>query len=71
MNNTLSTLIEALTLLSHYDDPAYPTLCEHDILYVFVDPSLVSDDDLDRLSDLGFNARPADGCFYSYRFGNA
>lgn len=71
MNNTLSALIEALTLLSHYDDPSYPTRCEREILYVFVDPSLVTAEDLDRLSDLGFNACPADGCFYSHRFGNA
>ena len=60
-------------LLSKYDDPAYPTLCKEDVLYVLVDPKKVSPDDLQRLRDIGFIPTHEIGvpCFMSYRYGSS
>lgn len=67
----MDKLIEALTLLMKYDCPKRPTHCEYDVLYVLVDPRLVSEDDVERLSDLGFIAVEEEGHFRSYRYGSA
>ena len=64
-------LVEALTIFLKYGDKYAPTGCEHDVLYVYVEPSKVSQADLARLESLGF--RPdynVDG-FSSFRFGSA
>lgn len=75
----MKDLIEALTILSKYLDgdsyhSGHPTHCEHDILHVYVDQS-VSDEDKDKLDELGFH--PGDYCggdedtsFSSGRFGS-
>lgn len=65
----MSELIEALQILLKYDDPDYPTHCEHDVLHVAVDPELVSDEDKNRLDELGFFEDEFEG-FSSYKFGN-
>jgi hypothetical protein len=62
-------LIEALTIFAKYTDAEYPTHCEHDKLYVLVDPAKVTAEDKARLEDLGF--RPSVDAFYSFRFGSA
>ena len=49
----LSKLIEALQIFLKYGDPSYPTHCEHDVLYVCVEPGKVSKEDLERLKKLG------------------
>ncbi len=67
----MDDLIEALQIMSKYDKPAYPTHCEHDELFVFVDPSLVTPEDLGKLRKLGFFADEGEQCFKSYRFGSA
>lgn len=64
----MKDLIEALTILANYGDPYAPTHCEHDVLYVAVDPKLVSAEDKARLHELSFDPEP-DG-FRSYRFGS-
>jgi hypothetical protein len=67
-------LIEALTLLLKYGNPAYPTHCEHDVLYIVgIEPSEVSDEDKAKLDELGFFVSDEDGFehFRSYRFGSA
>jgi len=67
-------LIEALTIFAKYTNAASPTCCEHDILYVLVDPAVVSAEDRARLARLGFYAHEDDNNdkdFYSYRFGRA
>lgn len=69
----MKDLIEALTILSKYTDVDYPTHCEHDVMQVNVDPSLVTDDDRAKLASLGFEAFEGgdgeDPDFRSYRFG--
>lgn len=65
----MDDLIEALTILRKYENPAFPTNCEHDTLWVNVDSGLVSDEDKRRLDQLGFF--PADeGGFMSFKFGS-
>lgn len=69
----MKDLIEALTIFAKYIDPGVhcPTGCEHDELFVYVDPMTVGADDLGRLADLGFAPNPHAGHFYSFRFGSA
>jgi hypothetical protein len=62
-------LIEALAIFRKYASPEYPTRCEHDVLYVNVDPALVSAEDTRRLGALGFSASGED-CFTSFKFGS-
>jgi hypothetical protein len=66
-------LIEALTILAAYADPDARSVtgCEHDELYVYLDPARVTAADKDRLNDLGFHASEHDEHFYSFRFGSA
>lgn len=66
----MEELIKALQIMRKYDNPSRPTHCEHDELRVFVDPALVSEDDLKTLEELGFNPVPEDYCFQSYRYGS-
>lgn len=66
----MKNLIEALQIFLKYSDSAYPTCCEHDVLYVLVPHESVSDDDKKRLSELGFEPDRA-GNFRSYVFGSA
>lgn len=63
--------IEACQIFLKYGDIAYPFACEHDILYVFYDGSVMSDDDLDRLELLGFNWDDDEQHFYSFKYGSA
>lgn len=68
----MKDLIAALTIFAKYGDPFSPTHCEHDVLIVTIDPSLVSSEDKVLLEDLDFFEGPEfDDCFYSYRFGSA
>lgn len=50
----MKDLIEALSIFLKYDNPKHPTHCEHDYLYVNINPSLVSEEDTKRLEELGF-----------------
>lgn len=51
----MEDLIKALQIFLKYGNKNYPTFCEHDILYVDVDPSVVSDEDKKVLDELGFS----------------
>lgn len=64
-------LIEALKIFAKYGDKAYPTGCEHDMLYVYYDPAEISGEDIDALEDLGFHADRPYEQFYSFRYGSA
>lgn len=64
----MDDLIEALQILRKYDNPAYPTNCNHDELWVCIDPSRVSAEDIARLEELGFSV--VDDLFRSTRFGS-
>jgi len=67
----MNDLIEALTIFAKYTDDAHPTCCEHDVLYVLVDPAAVPAEDRARLETLGFVAQDHDQNFTSNRFGSA
>lgn len=65
----MKELIEALTILLEYDNPQFPTHCEHDELHVAVSPKNVSEADMKRLAELSFTPDEFGG-FSSYRFGS-
>lgn len=68
----MNDLIEALQIFSKYTNTKYPTWCEHDVMHICdVNPDEVSQEDLERLDDLGFFVSQEDGEFMSYRFGSA
>ena len=67
----LDGLIAALQIFRKYDNPRWPTHCEHDYLYVLIKPHLVSEEDLERLDELGFSPDEEEDCFISYKFGSA
>lgn len=64
----MKELIEALTIFMKYDDGRV-THCEHDELFICIDPSEVSEEDLKRLEELSFTPNSVDG-FSSFRFGS-
>jgi hypothetical protein len=65
----MEDLIKALQILLKYGNPDYPTNCSHDELHVAIDPSLVSEEDLATLDELGFFPNEYDG-FSSFKFGS-
>ena len=65
----MEDLIKALQIFLKYGNPRNPTTCDHDVLYVNIDPSLVSDEDKVKLNVLGFFKSEYDG-FQSYRYGS-
>ena len=70
----MEQLIEALQILLKYGNPSYPTHCEHDILTICgIDPSDVSDEDKEKLDDLGFfvGDEYGDEAFHSFKYGSA
>ncbi len=66
----MNELIEALQIFAKYTETKYPTHCEHDVLHVLVDPENVSDEDKNRLEELGFINDEEFECFASYRYGS-
>lgn len=67
----MDDLIEALVIFRKYTDERWPTHCEHDVMYVCVDPDAVSDADKAKLDELSFIPSDDEECFASYRFGSA
>lgn len=66
----LSELVEALQIFLKYDDPDYPTRCEHGELLIHdIDIEQVSKEDITRLDELGFIIDNERHCFKSYRYG--
>jgi DNA-binding protein YbaB len=66
----MKDLIEALQILMKYGNPDYPTHCEHDVLTINIDPSLVSEEDTKRLDKLGVFACEDEEHFQSFKFGS-
>lgn len=48
----------------------YPTYCNHDELWVDIEPEKVSEEDLEMLRTLGFFPFEDGSGFYSFRFGS-
>lgn len=66
----MEDLIKALQIFLKYGNPYCPTHCEHDELYIMIDPELVSEEDMVALEELDFTPNDVDG-FSSYRFGSS
>lgn len=67
----MKDLIEALNIFLKYGNPNWPTHCEHDVMYVSIDPEIVSPEDIKRLGELGFLPdNEGNETFYSYKFGS-
>lgn len=68
----MDKLIEALLIFRKYGNPTFPTHCEHDTLYVLINPKIVSEEDLGALEELGFSEDYQTGdTFSSWRYGSA
>ncbi len=68
----MKNLIEALTIFAKYQDLAYPTLCEHDVLYISgIMKHEVSAEDVMKLEQLGFFWSDGDDHWMSFKFGSA
>jgi hypothetical protein len=66
----MDALIEALSIMREYANPDFPTHCEHDVLFVNVDPGLVSPQHRARLAELTFHAADGSLGFTSSFFGS-
>lgn len=66
----MDELIKALQIFLKYGNKKYPTSCEHDILYVDIDPIVVSDEDKKALDELGFFVDDENDCFASFKYGS-
>lgn len=68
----MDDLIEALTILRKYGNPKWPTHCEHDVMFfVGIDRDDITDEDINRLDELGAFWSNAEECFMSFKFGSA
>ena len=67
----MKQLIEALQIFAKYTDRPFPTGCEHDVLYVYVSPDDVNEEDTGLLQELGFKPDKSLDNFYSFRYGSA
>lgn len=64
-------LSQVFQIFGKYTDTGFPTHCEHDIMYVNVNPENVSESDIKILEELGFIPdREGYDMFCSYRFGS-
>jgi hypothetical protein len=64
----MDDLIQALLIFRKYGNPEHPTHCEHDEMFVAIDPKVVSKEDKAVLKKLSFT--PEESAFSSYRFGS-
>lgn len=65
-------LVVGLVMLARSQTNAIsPLHCEHDQLTVMADRSNLTDEDVEKLSELGFEYDEGDETFYSFRFGSA
>lgn len=68
----MEDLIKALQILLKYGNPKYPTVCQHDILYIVgIDLKKISIEDITELENLGFNINIEESEIYSFKFGSA
>jgi len=66
----MENLIKALTILLKYGNKEYPTNCSHDLLFVDIDPSLVSQEDIKELDKLDFIVSEEFEGFISFQYGS-
>lgn len=69
----MEDFIKALNIFLKYGNPKFPFHCEHDVLYIYVvEPSKVSEEDIESLEKLGFHVEEEcdEDRFYSYKYGS-
>lgn len=69
----MKDLLKAITILCKYaNDDRNPTYCDHDTLLVYagITKDIVSEEDVNELSELGFDWSEDRDCFYSFRYGS-
>ena len=68
----MEDLIKALQILFKYGNPRNPSHCEHDYFFINIHPDLVSEEDKEELSKLGFfiDSEYGGNGFGSFRFGS-
>lgn len=68
----MNKLIQALQIFLKYKDLDYPTICEHDVLLIVgLEQDEVSEEDTEKLDELGFNWMYEYDCFGSHTYGSA
>ncbi len=69
----MEDLIKALQIFLKYDNPNWPTHCEHDELMIVGDyhPDKMEPEDVKKLDELGFNWSESEEYFYSFKYGSA
>jgi len=66
----MEKLIEALQIFLKYCNTDYPITCANDLLHVGIYPELVSNEDKQKLDELGFFVSDDEDGFDSYEFGS-
>lgn len=66
----MDDLIAALKIFRKYGNYERPIACLSDVLFVDIDPSKVSQEDIEDLEELGFYVDEGEDGFSSYRFGS-
>ena len=66
----MEDLIKALQIFLKYGNKDRPTWAEHDVFIVNIEPSIVSEEDIKALDELGFGPACGDDWFISSRFGD-
>ncbi len=68
----MKKLIEALQIFAKYRDLSYPTICEHDILFIVeIERDEISEEDKCKLEELGFDWSNEYDCWVSTKYGSA
>jgi hypothetical protein len=68
----MEKLIEALQIFLKYKNEQWPTHCEHDVLHIIgVTQEEVSEEDTEKLKELGFFWSDDNYGWISYRYGSA
>lgn len=70
----MENLIKALQIFLKYGNPANPTHCEHDTLWICGydwEENPMSEEDQNALDELGFFYSESDNHWQSYRYGSA
>lgn len=66
----MDDLIEALKIFKKYTDAEYPCWCIQDEFHICVDPDEVSDEDKEKLEELGFEVDDYSNDFCSFKYGS-
>lgn len=66
----MKDLLQAIKIFLKYSDVEHPTNCSHDVLWIDVDETVVSKEDIKTLDKLGFFIDEDNGGFMSFKFGS-